>query len=98
MGDPDLAGAHSSMVPVQLVPVGMVGDHQRQLDAALSRPLRAPASSREANADDRIGQPARPAVLRSAEGGAMTICAGKSRPCWRRVAGRSGPSATPSDS
>ena len=49
------------MVSVKLAPIGMIGDHQRQLDALLARPRAHPHPAR-GEGGHRIGQPARPAV------------------------------------
>ena len=61
MRDPDLRGAGLADRRGQLVPVGMVGDDQRQLDAALLGAL-ADAHPARGEAGDRIGKAARPAV------------------------------------
>ena len=58
---PHLGRAHLVEGGVQLVPVGVVGNHQRQLDAALPRPLAHPHPAR-GQAHHRLGQPPRPAV------------------------------------
>ena len=63
MGDPDLRRADIVDGAVELVPVGMVGDHQRQLDAALLRPL-PDAHPARGHRHHRIGQRPRPAVGR----------------------------------
>src|SRR5215203_7497020 len=60
--DPDFARRKLADRAGQLVPVGMVGDDQRQLDVRLPRPL-ADAHPAGGHSRDRIGQPTRPAVV-----------------------------------
>ena len=76
----------------QLVPVGVIGDHQRQLDAALPRPL-ADAHPARGEAGHRLGK-ARAQRSAMADGGHSTISPAS---CLRAApaAGRSSPSATP---
>ena len=62
VGDPDLAGAGLPDGAAEIVPVGMVGDHEGQLDALLARP-RPHAHPARREAGDRVGEAARPEVL-----------------------------------
>ncbi len=62
MRDPDLAGPGLGDGLAQLVPVGMVGDHQRQLDAGLAGAL-LDAHPARGDGQHRIGQPPAPAIL-----------------------------------
>ena len=59
---PHLAGAGRRDGCGEPVPVGMVGDDQRQLDAALARPRPHPHPARRERGD-RIGEAARPQLL-----------------------------------
>ena len=63
------------MVCDQLGPVAVIGDHQRQLDAALPG-ARAHAHPARGEGGDGIGQPPRPAVLAAPTGGHSTISPG----------------------
>ena len=65
VGDPDFARGQLLDRRGQLVPVGMVGDDQRQLDHALAGALAHPHPARR-HRGDRIGQAARPAVVEAA--------------------------------
>ena len=61
VGDPDLAGAGGLDGRGQSVPVGMVGNHQRQFDAALAGAGAHPHPARRERRD-RIGKASRPDV------------------------------------
>ena len=61
MGDPGLARRQFADRAGQFVPVGMVGDDQRNLDPALPRPPAHPHPARR-HRRDRVGQPPAPLV------------------------------------
>ena len=61
VGDPDLAGAGGFDGRGQAVPVGVIGNHQRQFDAALPGAGAHPHPAR-GERRDRIGKPPRPDV------------------------------------
>src|SRR3546814_16785155 len=63
--DPHLPGRDFGEGSGELVPVGMVGDDQRQLDIALTGAL-ADSHPARGHGGDRIGQAPRPAVVESA--------------------------------
>ena len=96
MRHPDLGRAHLVDGAVQLVPIGMVGDHQRQFDATRLRPLPHPHP-----AAGHRRPPARPAAAPSGPRWRRAAPA-RSRPsappCWRPSPARSAPSGTPSAS
>ena len=81
------------MVAVKPVPVGMIGNHQRQFDAALARARAHPHPAR-GERRDRIGKAPRPEIGGGADGGASVMVPARSAffmPCT----GRSSPSAMP---
>ena len=95
MSDPDLAGADLGDGRGEFVPVGMIGDDQRQLDAACWRARARTRIQPEAKAGSGSGKRR---VQRSsmADGGQMTMAPAKSLPlALLDVAGAMRPSAMP---
>ena len=95
VGDPDFSRREFADGRGQLVPVGMIGNDQRQLDVALPRAQRMRIQP-EAMAVTGSGR-RRDQRSFSALGGAMTILPFSSS-LGAPVAGRSSPSSTPSSS
>ena len=81
--DPDLAGAGRGDGRGEAVPIGVIGNHQRQFDAMLARPRAHPHPARRERGD-RIGEAPRPELVqrrrRTERDGA-----GELRPCPRRA-------------
>ena len=90
--DPDFAGAGRGDRRGEPVPVGVIGNDQRQLDAVLARP-RAHAHPARRKRGDRIGKPPRPESF-SADGGHSVIVPASSALPAPRTA-RNSPSAMP---